>query len=376
VSSLLILSFSPIASDARVLKQVVEFAGDYQVTTCGYGPAPEGVAEHIRIPDEVRHDDLSGRLITLHLYRRAYWALGAVRWARKALSGRSFDVILADDVEAVPLALRLRPARGVHADLHEYSPLLHEDIPQWRRRITPYVMRICRAYLPGVASATTVSRGLQREYEKEFGLRTELVTNAAPYRSWSPTPVHTPIRLVHSGACLRNRALHEMIEGAILATRDVAFDFYLTPNDPGYLDELKAAAAGSGGRVAVHDPVPYAELATTLHDHDLGVHVLAPTNFNNRWALPNKLFDYVQARLGVLIGPTPEMAEFVDRYGLGAVAAGFSARDFADVIDALDADAVAGYKAASDAAAHELSAQSQVRVWRTAIDRLARGADE
>ena len=39
---LLILSFSPIASDARVLKQVDLFAEDYEVTTCGYGPAPAG----------------------------------------------------------------------------------------------------------------------------------------------------------------------------------------------------------------------------------------------------------------------------------------------------------------------------------------------
>ena len=37
--TLLILSFSPIASDARVLKQVRMLAQDHDVTTCGYGPA-------------------------------------------------------------------------------------------------------------------------------------------------------------------------------------------------------------------------------------------------------------------------------------------------------------------------------------------------
>ncbi|MEK8228005.1 hypothetical protein NKG05_20820 [Oerskovia sp. M15] len=39
---LLILSFSPIVNDARVLKQVEEFREDYEVTTCGYGEAPAG----------------------------------------------------------------------------------------------------------------------------------------------------------------------------------------------------------------------------------------------------------------------------------------------------------------------------------------------
>ena len=38
---LLIISFSPIARDARVLKQVRLFTPKYEVTTCGFGPAPE-----------------------------------------------------------------------------------------------------------------------------------------------------------------------------------------------------------------------------------------------------------------------------------------------------------------------------------------------
>ena len=65
--TMLILSYSPIARDARVLKQVTRFTRDYEVTTCGYGPRPEGVAEHIEIPESESYHDLDGRLITLHL---------------------------------------------------------------------------------------------------------------------------------------------------------------------------------------------------------------------------------------------------------------------------------------------------------------------
>ena len=53
----LVLSFSPIAGDARVLKQVDVFGVEYDVTTCGYGPQPPGSSEHIRVPDEARVDD-------------------------------------------------------------------------------------------------------------------------------------------------------------------------------------------------------------------------------------------------------------------------------------------------------------------------------
>ena len=93
-------------------------------------------------------------------------------------------------------------------------------------------------------------------------------------------------------------------------------------------------------------------------------------NFNNRWALPNKFFDYVQARLGVIIGPSPEMARVLTEHGFGAVAAGFTAADLAAVLDGLVPATVAGWKQASDASARALSGESQAEAWAEAIDRL------
>ena len=63
--SLLILSISDISQDARVLKQIALFADDWEVTTCGYGPRPPGVAHHLEIPPDEIYTDLDGRLITL-----------------------------------------------------------------------------------------------------------------------------------------------------------------------------------------------------------------------------------------------------------------------------------------------------------------------
>ena len=147
MTSLLILSFSPIAGDARVLKQVRQFCRDYEVTTCGFGAAPQGVARHIRIPDGLSATDVYGRHITLRRYQRAYWALSAVAWCRKQLVPGSWDVVLANDVEAVPVALELRPRFGLHADLHEFTPRLHEDNAAWNRRLRPFYNWLCRRYV-------------------------------------------------------------------------------------------------------------------------------------------------------------------------------------------------------------------------------------
>lgn len=369
---MLILSFSPIAGDARVLKQVQRFTRDFDVTTCGYGPAPDGVAEHISIPDEQRYNDLNGRLITLKMYRRAYWRLSAVRWSREHLHGRQFDVAIANDVEAVPVAVELRPRNGVLADLHEYSPRLHDDDPRWFARITPWFEWVVRRYVTRADAWTTVSRGIVDEYEKNFGFRAELVTNATPYQRLSPGDVGNPIRLVHSGACLRKRHLHVMVEAALAASSNVTLDLYLTANDPVYLDELKTLAAGSD-RVTVHDPVPYAELLTTLNAYDVGIHVLPATTFNNKLALPNKIFDYLQARLGVLIGPSEEMTYYIGRYGIGEVTTDFSREAITAAMNGLSQESVTGFKQNADRAAEELAGEHQVDIWERIVHSLMSG---
>jgi hypothetical protein len=372
---LLILSFSPIASDARVLKQVALFRDDYEVTTCGYGDAPDGVAHHIRVPDEFAIWRYPRLLVVLRQYRRAYRGNEAIAFAQKALSGARFDVVLADDVDAVPLALALRPASGVHADLHEYSPRQHEEVLRFRLFVKPFIEWMCRRYVSRASSWTTVSSGLAKEYERVFGFRPEVVTNAAPYVDAAPTPAHAPTRLVHSGAALRNRHLQTLFDGILAARSGATLDLYLTPNDPGYLAELRSGAAATDGRITVHDPVPYAALAETLRSYDAGVHILPPLNFNNTWALPNKMFDYVQARLAVIVGPSPEMAQYVEKYGVGAVTRDFSSAALAELVDELDAETVDRMKAASDAHARELSSESQVLVWKRAINALAPIAD-
>ena len=167
-TSLLVISFSEIRSDARVLKQVREFTRDFDVTTCGYGEAPDGVVEHLRLPDDApawRYDKPS---VVLRRFRRAYWSNPAVAAAWPQLEGRRFDIVLADDVDTVPIALRLAPARGVHADLHEYSPKQKEDVLLWRLFLGPMMTWLVRRAVTRADSVTTVGQGIADEYRRVF----------------------------------------------------------------------------------------------------------------------------------------------------------------------------------------------------------------
>lgn len=360
---LLIISYSRIASDARVLKQIELFKDDFAITACGYGRAPEGVSEYLEIPPSHANVDLYGRYITLKQYRLAYWRVDATKKAWELLQPRTggFAAILANEIEALPLALRLNATHGVLADLHEYYPSLHEESEAWDRRIRPYYEWLCRRYLPLAAASTTVAQGIARKYETLTGVLPSVVTNATPYVDISPTPVHTPLRLVHHGAALRNRELHELVKAVNSAEDHVEMDMYLMPNDPAYIEELRQQAAGT--RVRVFDGIAYEQLIDTLNSYDVGFYVLPPVSANHVYALPNKFFDFIQARLALTIGPSKEMSRIVEQYGLGVVTENFSTEAAIRALNDLTPENVAYWKNNSNKSALALSSQEQVKVW-------------
>lgn len=372
---LLIISFSDIGDDARVLKQVHLFAERYEVTTFGYGDSPDPRVEHVRIPDDRSIRRWRRRDLILRRFRKIYWGQTAVQAGLDALGEREFDGIIANDIDAVGLALAFQPTHGVHADIHEYAPKQNQEILVWRLFVAPYVVWMCRQFLPGVASMTTVGQGLADEYLRKFGVRSGVVTNAAPLADFAPRPVGAPIRLVHSGASMPNRRLEVLVDAAKATRTDVVLDFYLMGNNPEYIERLRKRAAGSD-RVRFLDPLPYAQLIARLNEYDVGLPVIPPTTFSERWALPNKFFDYVQARLGVIIGPSPEMQRLLDVHRFGTTADGFGKRAITAALDALTPEQIAEWKVRSNESAEVLSSGPQNAGWVAAVEALLERAPE
>lgn len=374
--SVLVLTFTPIRNEPRALKQIRRLRDDYRVTTAGFGPAPVEGVPHIELEPEpprgglLRVPGAYPALLGLRCYRYLTRSMPRNVAAYQRLSNTRWDIIIAHDVLTIALANRLQPRLGVLSDLHEYAPRQNEHSFLWRTLIAPYFRWLLRKEVSKAAEITTVSQGIVDEYRRQFGLETDLVINATPYRKAGPGPVNKPIRLVHSGIPGRQRKLDVMIEGVRQSDANVTLDLFLMPTDPEHLDELKQLALGDP-RIVFHEPVPYAELIETLARYDVGISFIPPTTFNLEWCLPNKFFDFIQARLGVIIGPSAEMVRFVDEYGIGAVTEDFSAAAFARVLDDLKPEQVKDWKLASDRAAAKVSAESEVEVWADAVARIA-----
>lgn len=371
MSSLMILSFSTLESDPRVQRQIALFAGRYDVTTVGFGPRPHPGVEHVEIPQGTRAWPSSKQHLLTGRYRGAYWSMSAVAAAHELLAERvgTMDAVLANDVNTLPLALWLSPRRGVHADLHEYAPREKEHQLAWRTFVAPYQRWLCRTCLPEVASVTTVSPGLAHEYAARFGVDVEVVTNASAHRDLPVRPTAAPIRLLHTGVARANRHLEAMIEAVRGLEGAVTLDLMLMPSEPGYIEHLRELAAEVPG-AALRDPVPYARLVDTVAEYDVSLVVFPNSTFNLEHSLPNKLYEAVQGRTGVIVGPSPDMADLVREHSLGAVLPAATAEAMHTELAALTPSRVDAWKRAADASAPELSAERQVLTWQAALERI------
>ena len=99
------------------------------------------------------------------------------------------------------------------------------------------------------------------------------------------------------------------------------------------------------------------EIPLFINHYDIGVYILKPSNFNQKYSLPNKFFEFIQARLALAIGPSPEMEKIVKRYNLGVIASDFSPKEMAKVLNKLDKEKIDFYKNQSHKFSLELSSK-------------------
>lgn len=371
---ILCVSFSPIHADARVLRQLDVLRAHGEVTTVGYGPAPDGVARHVEVPESAASLPqtpfgvvrLAMRLHTAVELRSP--AEQAVK--RETIDSGPYDLVVANDARALPLAFAAAKGAPVYADMHEWAPEERSTVFSWRLLVAPYMEHLCRKYLPHVAALTSVSGGLAELYTTQYGVPHEVVRNAADLQDLAPSPIDRDrIRLVHSGTADAERNIMELIEATEQLGDRFTLDLYLLGSPNGYLDVVKRRAATSD-RVTVHDAVPPETLPRVLNQYDLGVFLYPLQTLSHQFHLPNKFFDFVQARLGLVFSPAPEIDSLINEHGIGITTTGTSADALVDALCDITAEQVEAFKRASDASARALSSEPDREVQDALVSRL------
>ncbi len=357
---ILIISFTNQATDSRVNRQIRFLKDKYKVSTVGLKSAE---VDNVIFYPLVRKKDLifskikKAILCKIKRFEKVYWDTYEFYTLVNELWNKKFDIIIANDIESLPFALKIANGAKILLDAHEYTPQEFEDRFLWRFILKDYKVYLCKKYIKHCDKMTTVSDGIANEYYKNFNIKSEIITNACDYVDIEPSPVDDQqITLIHHGAAIPSRNLEFMIE--MMDYLDNRFTLYLmlVNTDSNYLKRLKRHAEGKSD-IRFLEPVILKEIVKTINQYDVGIFVLPPTNLNNKYALPNKFFDFIQAKLAVVVGPSIEMAGIVEQYDMGIVAENFTPENVAEKLNKLTKDKIEYYKCQSNNAAYELSSE-------------------
>lgn len=247
------------------------------------------------------------------------------------------DVIHAHDLPVLGVAVRAKR----RAQLTGRSPVVVWDsIEDWaglphhstiNARYLASMLDYEREYVRDVDAAITVSRTVAEALVSRHSRLAEPTIVMSCPRMNETEPAEQPLRTViglapdvplmlYSGGVNPARGVDVSIDALVhlpawhLAVVTVPFPHSLEPE----LCE-RATALGVGDRVHFAPPVPGPQIVDYLSSADIGLIPISTRFANLRAAMPNKLFEYLNARLPVVVSDCREMAEFVTAHEVGSV---------------------------------------------------------
>ncbi len=289
------------------------------------------------------------------------------------LLNSNVDVLVANDLDTLPanyLASRIKRKPLVY-DSHEYFT----EVPELIGR--PVVRSIWkwleRQLVPKVNAAYTVCDSIAEVYHDLYKVDFKVVRNL-PVCSATENITHpmtsshrmsTSSKIIlYQGALNLGRGIEAAIRAMLYiegAELWLAGDGDLTAQLKKLVEELKLES-----KVKFLGRLPISKMGEITRQADLGISLEEDLGLNYRFALPNKLFDYIQAGVPVLVSNLPEMKKIVEHYQIGAIAETHQRKDLAEKIKSVlfDSEQNAGWKENLKLAAKELCWEKEEKILR------------
>jgi len=371
--NILILGYTSLKRDPRIRRQIKALKDYNRVTAVGIeAPGIEGVEyKNIQFRNRLFERIIKLLLSFINLDLLYRFNIRNFPGLFRDLLASNPDLIIANDYQMLPLAVLLNKKLQckVLFDAHEYY--LDYDAVDSSFGLFLHKMKvryIFKKYLPQIDKLTTVSDGIAGIYLENHGVSSEIIDNSPSFVDLKPVKTSGKIKLVHQGGALRKRKLEQLIEAVQILGDNYELHFYLVPTQRDYLAELKILAIGIN--VTFHEPVALESLPDELNKYDIGVYTLPENNLNQKFAMPNKIFEFIQARLSVAISPTTAMKQFVNEHEIGVVSDGFSGASLAGAIKVMSADDISNFKNNSDKLSRIYNSEENAKKLRTIVSSM------
>ncbi len=202
-------------------------------------------------------------------------------------------------------------------DSHEYFPEVPELIN--RPRIQKVWYWIEKMFVPRISYCYTVCESIANLYFRKYNTEFKVIRNL-PFRKENLTGEDNNVRkekiILYQGALNIGRGIEKVID-AMAYLPDNYFFYILGSGDIEEQLKEKAARSVASERIKFFGRIPLNELHMYTTKANLGISLEDNMGLNYYYALPNKLFDYIQANVPILASDFPEMAKIVNTYQIG-----------------------------------------------------------
>lgn len=247
------------------------------------------------------------------------------------------DVLIANDLDTLLAnywAAKWKKIPLIY-DSHEYFTEVPELAKSGlKKKIWLGIEKFC---VPKVDAAITVGNKIAAIYEKEYNLPFEVIRNfpLEEKNNSKSAKQDDPRFILYQGAINKDRGLKETIE-AFSFIEESDLQFWIA----GLGDELEdlqqlIEAKGLGDRVKLLGHVPMDELKDLTVKASIGLSVERLESLNYRYALPNKVFDYIHAGVPVLYSPFEELKLLLKEKSIGQVLVSHSPVQMASQIQSM-----------------------------------------
>lgn len=284
----------------------------------------------------------------------------------------AFDLILIEEIELLPVGNnRKKKCRAKSViDIRDFywvvnTPFIgsKHSLRDLYRHIEYRVRhkinrRIYVSELKMTDEVLTVSNGHKLMIKDKLGLDATVIYSAATYYEIKPimNEESNPIRIVYHGGAYRDRSIDQLMLAVEQSEIHVELHLYLTDPERGHVDELKTLGYA---KTVFHSPVRYEQLVIEMNKYDVGIIYYPPYDSSLEHTLPNKFFEYIQSRLAVMAGPSPDLKQIITKYNIGVITESFDLMDLTRSIDSLSFGRIEKWKENSAKAAKELNFQSE-----------------
>jgi len=290
---------------------------------------------------------------------------------RNEVASLEYDLIVVQDLQLLPIVFFMKGKAKILFDAREFYIKQYEDSLRFRLIEGPTVRYLCSEYIPRCDHCITISPSIAEAYKNLYNVEMSVIRSIPQRHILRPLATDpNKIRLVHHGLANKNRGLTKVIEIVKKLDERFTLDFYLVGSQKNIQELIRAAE--NCRRIRFCDPVLLDEIVPSLNSYDIGICYFEPTTFNLRHALPNKFFEFVQARLAIAIGPSPDMAEVIHNYNCGFVSEDFSVESMVATLQSLSPEQIDLAKKNSDLASRELCFEEEGKKLHAVIDRILR----